>query len=143
MKLLYQNTRSHRVRFLQIVLWLSALGLPALMYGEVQAGVPDAGLFLIIMTPVLGLFALGLEVYLHCYVVRLARMPDGLELQTLTTFGRNARIVPWKDVRMGRDLHDRFISGAGPSVNNTSTLLHITGRRLPLIIDTTEDALKR
>lgn len=142
MKVLYQNTRAHRVRFLQILLWGWAICVPAILYGQVQAGSQDDALVMAILTPILVLCAGGIEVYLRCYVVRLADRPEGLEMETMSTFGRASRVVPWIDVRLGRDLHDRFISGAAPSVNNTSTLLHLAGRQLPLIVDTTRDAVK-
>lgn len=141
LKVLYQNTRALRVRFLQIMLWAWALGVPALLYGQIEAGVEDTGVLMAILTPTLLLFALGMEIYLRCYVVRLVDMPEGLTVDTLSTFGRWSRLVPWKDVQVGRDLHDRFIGGAAPSVNNTSTLLRLAGRRLPLIVDTTQDAV--
>ncbi len=139
MKVLYQNTRAWRVRFLQIVLWAWALGVPALLYGQVRAGSRDDAIVMAILTPILVLAALGMEVYLRCYVVRLGEMTEGLKVDTLSTFGAASRLVPWQDVKVGRDLHDRFI-GPAPSVDNTSTLLGVSGRRLPFIIDTTKDA---
>jgi hypothetical protein len=139
MKIIYQNTRFRRVRFLQIMLWVWALAIPALLFGQVQAGSKDDGILMTILTPILVLFALGMELYLRCYVVRLAELPEGLKVETLSTFGRQSRLVPWKNVRVGRDLHERFIGGTAPSVNNSSTLLSLANRRLPLIIDTTKD----
>jgi len=139
MKLLYQNTRAHRVRFLQIVLWALAFGVPALLYGQVHAGSRDDALLMAVITPILLLFAVGMEIYLRCYVVRLVEMPEGLEVTTMSTLGRQSHLRPWSDMKVGRNLHERFIGGTAPSVNNTSTLLNLADRRLPLIIDTTID----
>lgn len=140
MKVIYQNTRARRVRFLQIALWAWAFAVPALLYGHVQAGSRDDAILMAILTPILVIVALSMEVYLRCYVVRLVDQADGLKVDTLSTFGRASRLVPWPEVRLGRDLHDKFIGGPAPSVDNTSTLLGIYGRRLPLIVDTTEDS---
>jgi hypothetical protein len=141
MKLLYQNTRAYRVRFLQIVLWAWAFGVPALLYGQVQAGSQDDAIVMAVLTPLLLFFAVSMEIYLRCYVVRLVETPEGLDVETVTTFGLRSHLTPWTDVKVGRNLHEQFIGGAAPSVNNTSTLLHLAGRRLPLIIDTTKDDL--
>jgi len=122
-----------------MVLWAWAFGVPALLYGQVQAGSQDDAIVMAVITPILLLFAVGMEIYLRCYVVRLVEMSEGLEVDTMTTVGIQSHLTPWRDVKVGRDLHERFIGGAAPSVNNTSTLLHLAGRRLPLIIDTTSD----
>lgn len=140
MKVLYQNTRSGRVRFLQIALWAWALGLPALLLPQVQAGSRDDAILVAVLTPILVVSALGMELYLRCYVVRLVELAEGLQIDTLSTFGHASRLVRWQDVNAGQDLHDRFIWGPAPSVDNTATLLRLAGRRLPLIIDTTKDA---
>lgn len=141
MTTIYQNTRVIRVRSLQVILWVFTLGLIAWLYIQMKAGIPDSGLLLAIFAPVFGLFVLGYEYYLRSYVVGLAETPHELKLETLSTFTRQSRIVGWQDVRVGRDHHDLLVTGASPSVDNQYTLLHLSARRLPLIVDTTSDAL--
>lgn len=141
MTTIYQNTRVIRVRSLQAILWVFTLGLIAWLYIQMKAGIPDSGLLLTIFAPVFGLFVLGFEYYLRCYVVSLAETPGGLKLETLSTFTRQARIVDWQDVKLGGEYRDRLVTGASPSVDNQYMLLRLTARRLPLIVDTTNDPL--
>ncbi|WP_291197588.1 hypothetical protein [Hyphomonas sp.] len=141
MTTIYQNTRVIRVRSLQVILWVFALGLALWLYMQMEAGIPDSGLLLSIFAPVFGLFVLGFEYYLRSYVVSLAETPGGLKLDTLSMFTRQSRVVDWQDVKLGGEHHDLLITGASPSVDNQYTLLHLTARRLPLIVDTTNDPL--
>ena len=141
MTTIYQNTRVIRVRSLQAIVWFFTLGLIVWLYIQMKAGIPDSGLLLTIFAPVFGLFVLGFEYYLRSYVVSLAETPGGLKLETLSTFTRQSRIVDWQDVTLGGEHHDLLITGASPSVDNQYTLLHLTARRLPLIVDTTNDPL--
>src|SRR3990167_582597 len=141
MTILYQNSRRLRVRSLQMVLWTLAVGLIGWQLAEQKAGTPDAGLLLAIFTPLFALLILGIEIYIRGYVINLTETPAGLEIITLSTLGRRSKLIDWKDVEIGRELHDLFVSGAVPTVDNRARLLHLSGRRLPLIVDTTRDGL--
>jgi hypothetical protein len=136
---IYRNTRALRVRFLQVLFWGGALGWLALaIYGAVAGN--DAWLVGAILCPIFVLFALGMEWYLRCYVTALDALPEGLTLETLSTFGRARTTVPWADVELAGVRHDISDDDDAPIVDNMAALLRIKGRDM-LIIDTTKDAM--
>jgi len=136
---IYRNTRALRARFLQVLFWVGALGWIGLAtYGLIAGN--DAWLVGAILCPFFVLFALGMEWYLRCTVTALDAAPEGLALETLSTFGRKRTTVPWADVELAGARHDTSAEDDAPTVDNTADLLRIKGRGL-LIVDTTEDAM--
>ncbi len=137
---LYRNTRASRVRFLQVFLWTVTLGAIALTFTESFGGAPGSWAVGAILSPIFGICALGMEYYIRCYVVLLEGAPQGLGLETMSTFGRTRRSVPWADVEISGERRDVITEPEGPLVDNSAAMLRIRGRPSPLIVDTTEDA---
>ena len=140
MTTLYRNTRSLRVRFLQVLFWAAALGFAgqaALSFRAEPAS--DSWIVGAVLAPLLALFALGMEWYLRCYVTALEARPDGLVLETLSTLGRKRTSVPWADVELAGGIHETSDEDDAPSLDNSAAVLRVRGRAL-LIVDTTEDA---
>lgn len=141
MIVLYRNTRSMRVRFLQVLFWAGAFGFAALAVVTYIGGPqPDSWLVGAILAPIFMLFALGMEWYLRCYVTKLKASSEGLWLETLSTLGRASTLVAWSGVELAGVLHDQSDDDEAPTVDNTAAVLRVSGRSF-LIIDTTEDEL--
>ncbi|MBY0564007.1 MAG: hypothetical protein K2P58_07450 [Hyphomonadaceae bacterium] len=137
---LYRNTRSLRVRFLQVLFWAAAFGFAALaLFGYWNGPQPNSWVVGAILAPIFVLFALGMEWYLRCYVTALDADVAGLTIETLATFGRDRKTVPWRDVSLAGERHDTSDDEDAPAVDNTAALLRVRGRDL-LIVDTTENA---
>ena len=139
MEVLYANTRAWRVRLLQWGFWaVAALFLALGLLIHARGGGQDATA-LLILAPILAVFALGMEVYRSVYVTRIAAGEAGVEVETLGATGRRMRLVAWDDLAMApsRD-------GEWPARGQVSTaaLPRPPGARLPWIIDTTEDAFR-
>ncbi len=139
-RMIYKNSRTMRVRFLQILFWFVTLGALVMSLVDYLGGAPDAWMAGAILLPIFGLCAVGMEYYLRHYVTALEARAEGLSVETLSTFGRNRKTYVWPDVALGKDRHDLFVAPDVPVVNNTYTMLRLKGFRFPLIIDTTEDA---
>jgi hypothetical protein len=141
MIVLYRNTRSIRVRFLQVLFWAGAFGFAALaVVNYIDGPQPDSWLVGAILAPIFVLFALGMEWYLRCYVTKLEASSEGLWLETLSTLGRARTLVAWSGVELAGVLHDQSDDDEAPTVDNTAAVLRVSGRSF-LIIDTTEDEL--
>lgn len=141
MTVLYRNTRSIRVRFLQVLFWAGAFGFAAMAGVTYVSGPqPDSWLVGAILAPIFVLFALGMEWYLRCYVSKLEASSEGLWLETLSTLGRARTLVAWSGVELAGVLHDQSDDDEAPTVDNTAAVLRVSGRSF-LIIDTTEDEL--
>ncbi len=139
MIVLYHNTRSIRVRFLQVLFWAGAFGFAALaVVNYIDGPQPDSWLVGAILAPIFVLFALGMEWYLRCYVTKLEASSEGLWLETLSTLGRARTLVAWSGVELAGVLHDQSDDDEAPTVDNTAAVLRVSGRSF-LIIDTTED----
>jgi hypothetical protein len=141
MIVLYRNTRSVRVRFLQVLFWAGAFGFAALsVMNYIDGPHPDSWLVGAILAPIFVLFALGMEWYLRCYVTKLEASSEGLWLETLATLGRARTFVAWSSVELAGVVHDQSDDDEAPTVDNTAAVLRVSGRSF-LIIDTTEDEL--
>lgn len=141
MSVLYRNTRALRVRFLQVLFWAGAFGFAAQAVASYISGSEtDSWLVGAILAPFFVLFALGMEWYLRCYVTKLEASSDGLWLETLATLGRARTLVGWSGVELAGVRHDQSDDDEAPTVDNTASVLRVSGRSF-LIIDTTEDEL--
>jgi len=137
MKPIYRNTRVGRVRFLHVLFWAATLGFAAMaVSGGAGGSHSDNWILGAIMAPLFACCALGMEWYLRCYVTALDATPNGLQLETLSTFGRARSLVPWTDVEGAGNLEEKTWGADAPSIDNSSSLLRIRGRKL-LIVDTT------
>lgn len=140
MTTLYRNTRSGRVRFLQILAWAATLGFVVLgITGLLPDAAPGAFIVSAIMAPLFALMAFGMEIYLRDYVAGLSATSDGLAIERLSTFGRTQAIVPWADVVFGGERHEITDDEDAVNIDNLSHTLFIRGKAL--IVDTTEDTL--
>jgi hypothetical protein len=133
---LYRNTRALRVRFLQVLFWAATFGFVVMSF----LGGPDPNSWVVgaILAPIFALFAVGMEWYLRCYVTTIEATDDFLALETLSTFGRTRRNVPWADVELAGELSAASGLDGGPVLDNSASFLRIRGRAF-LIIDTTAD----
>lgn len=132
---IWRNTRFRRVRFLQILFWATALLLALLsLFIEGRQGED----FLVVAVVVFVPFALAMEYYRGLYVTALTARPEGLEVETLGVFGRNRTLLSWNDALPGAERHGAVV---GYGVSNAWVTLRRPGRRIPFILDTTEDPL--
>jgi hypothetical protein len=126
---IWRNTRFWRVRLLHWGFW--AVAAAFLVAG--LAGLTPDPLGLLILAAVMAAIAGGMEVYRGLIVTRLVLDEDGLAADTLGFVGRRS----W---RLGRDIavSKEFRFNARGLVS-TGVMLRIPGRRLPFILDTTEN----
>lgn len=137
MQILYQNRRTGRVRFLQLLLWgVSIASLIGALWG--LAAADESWLVGAILAPIFVLFALGMEYYLRIYVTKLSADAEGLTIETMSTFGSARRRVPWSEVSLGGEIRDTSLDDEGPSISATADVLRVKGA--VLLIDTTDDA---
>jgi hypothetical protein len=137
----YRNKRFRRVRFLQVAFWGATAALVALTGAagdDERRGARIAAALAIAAVP--ALCALGIEVYMRCYVTALRRSADAVEIETLSTFGRTTRRYPAAQVTGGPARRsDPLLSAAttGFALDNSWSTVRVAGRRLPFIVDTT------
>lgn len=138
---IYRNTRFWRVRFLQVGFW----GLTAAMgWLAWSTRIEDPGnlhMATLILTPFGAACAIGMEVYLRCYVTTLSASAQELTIETLSTVGRTTRTYPIPQVMRGRMRRSNpYLTAAatGFFLDNAWSTLRIHGRRLPYIVDATE-----
>lgn len=132
---LWRNTRFRRVRFLQILFWAVSIGFAALSLVTEGRESED---FVILAAVVFVPFALGMEYYRGLYVTALTARPEGLVVETLGFLGRNTTLLTWAQALPGQE-RQGAVHGYGTS--NSWITLHRPGRRIPFILDTTEDML--
>jgi hypothetical protein len=118
-----------------------SLAALALSFVESFGGAPGSWMVGAILFAIFICAALGMEFYLHRYVVALDGTREALEVETLSTLGRRRRLVPWSDVAVSESRRDVFIAPGAPIVDNSAARLRLKGSRSALIIDTTEDEL--
>lgn len=137
-ELLYRNRRYRRVRGLQYGMWIAAIlfALAALALPSIW---PEGdALALAFLSPILASIALGMEFYRNLYVTEISALPSGLMVETLAFRGRQREILPWASLQAAISDERQYYARRAVS---TAVMLRRPGRRLPFIIDTTDDAL--
>jgi len=97
----------------------------------------------IILGAVLAFCALGMEIYVRRYVVRIQQDGDDLRIETLSTLGVTRRVAPVGGVGLSAHQKDFFLAPATPLVDNDYLFLRIPGLNHSLIVDTTRDRFDR
>ena len=140
-KVFYQNSRGVVLRFLQVTLWGFTgviLWLVSQLGGNPRDTLADYAIAWIgALVMVAG--AIGYEVYLRLYVVRVEARGRVLRFTTLTTFGQHAFDVEPDRVYLGSPTRMRTGGTEAPSTNTVHRSINVTGRKLPLIVDLTMD----
>ena len=132
---LWRNTRFRRVRFLQLLFWAVSAGFAA---GWIVSDGQVAEDFLILAAVVFVPFALGIEYYRGLYITALTARPEGLLVETLAFIGRGTTLLPWAEALPGQE-RQAAVHGYGTA--NSWITLRRPGRRIPFILDTTDDPL--
>ena len=136
---IYDNPRAWRVRIAQAAIWVFGSLIAWLAFLS-DGPVESAGeqVFVWVIGALMLLIMAGTEFYLRAYVLKM-QLEDGLEITTLSFFGRRSLTVDPGDISFGRERHDvwRFRS----IVDNTWLPLNVPREVLPLIVDTTAAAV--
>jgi hypothetical protein len=128
------------VRFLQVVFWGLTAAMAWLAWSTRVEDPVNLHMSTLILAPFGAACALGIEVYLRCYVTTLRASATELAVETLSTIGRTRRVYPIARVVRGR-VHrtNPYLMAAttGFFLDNAWSTLRVHGRRLPFIVDAT------
>src|SRR5262245_23254643 len=99
---IYRNTRFWRVRFLQLVFWGFTAAMAWLAWSSRVEDPTNIHVAMLILAPFGAACAIGMEVYLRCYVTRLRTSAREIEIETLSTLGRSTLTLPLERIVRGR-----------------------------------------
>ena len=137
MSLLYRNSRYRRVRGLQYGFWLVAFLFALAPFLLPHIWPEGDAIALAILSPIMASIALGMELYRGLYVTAIEALPEGLRVETMAFLGRRSQLLPWSAVP-GSAGPERIYFARGAA--STAITLRRPGKRLPFLIDTTEEA---
>ena len=139
-RVIYLNSRGWRLRWLClgfIMVMLGLIGGAGLIHVTDSDRGNDRESFLGVAA-VLAVLILLLDVFRRHYVHRMLGDRETLVVETLALFGTPTRhVFARRDIRPGNGKRWNARGSTSSSVS-----LHVTGRRFPFVIDTTEDSIR-